>query len=52
MRVANHAAGIVVGKLGTPVAQREELEASLADILGPDDAHRHRRGRLHRFATS
>jgi len=31
MRVANHAAGIVVGKLGTAVATRAELEASLAD---------------------
>ncbi len=31
MRVANHAAGIVVAKLGTAVATREELEASLAD---------------------
>jgi len=30
MRVANHAAGIVVAKLGTAVARREELEASLA----------------------
>ncbi len=30
MRVANHAAGIVVGKLGTAVAHRGELEASLA----------------------
>ena len=30
MRVANHAAGIVVGKLGTAVAQRAELEASLS----------------------
>ena len=30
MRVANHAAGIVVGKLGTAVAHREELEASLS----------------------
>jgi len=29
MRVANHAAGIVVGKLGTAVAHREELERSL-----------------------
>jgi rfaE bifunctional protein kinase chain/domain len=29
MRVANHAAGIVVGKLGTAVAQRVELERSL-----------------------
>jgi rfaE bifunctional protein kinase chain/domain len=29
MKVANHAAGIVVGKLGTAVAHREELEASL-----------------------
>jgi rfaE bifunctional protein kinase chain/domain len=28
MRVANHAAGIVVGKLGTAVATREELVAS------------------------
>jgi rfaE bifunctional protein kinase chain/domain len=28
MRVANHAAGIVVGKLGTAVATREELAAS------------------------
>ncbi len=31
MRVANHAAGIVVGKLGTAVAHRDELLASLAD---------------------
>jgi rfaE bifunctional protein kinase chain/domain len=31
MRVANHAAGIVVGKLGTAVVHREELAASLAD---------------------
>ena len=31
MRVANHAAGIVVAKLGTAVATRAELEASLAD---------------------
>jgi D-glycero-beta-D-manno-heptose-7-phosphate kinase len=31
MRVANHAAGIVVGKLGTAVATHEELAASLAD---------------------
>ncbi len=30
MRVANHAAGIVVGKLGTAVATRDELTASLA----------------------
>jgi rfaE bifunctional protein kinase chain/domain len=30
MRVANHAAGIVVAKLGTAVAHRGELEASLA----------------------
>ena len=30
MRVSNHAAGIVVGKLGTAVAHRDELEASLA----------------------
>jgi len=30
MRVANHAAGIVVGKLGTAVAHREELLRSLA----------------------
>jgi rfaE bifunctional protein kinase chain/domain len=29
MRVANHAAGIVVGKLGTAVAHRDELERSL-----------------------
>ena len=29
MRVANHAAGIVVGKLGTAVVHREELLASL-----------------------
>jgi rfaE bifunctional protein kinase chain/domain len=29
MRVANHAAGIVVGKLGTAVATRDELTASL-----------------------
>jgi rfaE bifunctional protein kinase chain/domain len=31
MRVANHAAGIVVGKLGTAVVHRDELLASLAD---------------------
>jgi rfaE bifunctional protein kinase chain/domain len=31
MRVANHAAGIVVGKLGTAVATRGELAASLAE---------------------
>ena len=31
MRVANHAAGIVVGKLGTAVATRAELAASLAE---------------------
>jgi bifunctional ADP-heptose synthase (sugar kinase/adenylyltransferase) len=30
MRVANHAAGIVVGKLGTAVVSREELAASLS----------------------
>ena len=30
MRVANHAAGIVVGKLGTAVVNREELAASLS----------------------
>jgi rfaE bifunctional protein kinase chain/domain len=30
MRVANHAAGIVVGRLGTAVATRDELAASLA----------------------
>ncbi len=30
MRVANHAAGIVVGKLGTAVVHREELVESLA----------------------
>ena len=30
MKMANHAAGIVVGKLGTAVAHRDELEASLA----------------------
>jgi D-glycero-beta-D-manno-heptose-7-phosphate kinase len=29
MRVANHAAGIVVGKLGTAVVHRDELLASL-----------------------
>ncbi len=31
MKVANHAAGIVVGKLGTAVVHREELVASLAN---------------------
>ena len=31
MRVANHAAGIVVGKLGTAVVHREELAASLGN---------------------
>jgi D-glycero-beta-D-manno-heptose-7-phosphate kinase len=31
MRVANHAAGIVVGKLGTAVVHREELLQSLAN---------------------
>ncbi|MGZ5080463.1 MAG: PfkB family carbohydrate kinase, partial [Usitatibacter sp.] len=30
MRVANHAAGIVVGKLGTAVVHREELQQSLS----------------------
>jgi len=30
MRVANHAAGIVVGKLGTAVVHRDELEASFS----------------------
>jgi len=30
MKVANHAAGIVVAKLGTAVAHRGELDASLA----------------------
>ena len=30
MRVANHAAGIVVGKLGTAVVHRDELAASLS----------------------
>jgi bifunctional ADP-heptose synthase (sugar kinase/adenylyltransferase) len=30
MRVANHAAGIVVGKLGTAVVNPGELEQSLA----------------------
>ena len=30
MRVANHAAGIVVGKLGTAVVRRDELSASLS----------------------
>jgi len=30
MRVANHAAGVVVGKLGTAVVHRDELAASLA----------------------
>ncbi len=31
MKVANHAAGIVVGKLGTAVVHRDELGASLAE---------------------
>jgi D-glycero-beta-D-manno-heptose-7-phosphate kinase len=31
MRVANHAAGIVVGKLGTAVVHRDELTESLSD---------------------
>ena len=35
MRVANHAAGIVVGKLGTAVVHRDELEASLAQKGAP-----------------
>ena len=30
VRVANHAAGIVVGKLGTAVVQPDELAADLA----------------------
>ena len=30
VRIANHAAGIVVGKLGTAVVRREELAAALA----------------------
>ena len=33
MHVANCAAGIVVGKLGTAVVQREELQAALAARL-------------------
>jgi rfaE bifunctional protein kinase chain/domain len=33
MRVANHAAGIVVGRLGTAVVNRDELTASLAGGL-------------------
>ena len=49
MRVANHAAGIVVGKLGTAVVHRDELAASLGELGEPDDAHRHRRGRIHRI---
>jgi rfaE bifunctional protein kinase chain/domain len=32
MRVANHAAGIVVGKLGTAVVHRDELAESLSSI--------------------
>ncbi len=39
MRVANHAAGIVVGKLGTAVVTRDEL---LADL-----SHRHRNSTPH-----
>jgi rfaE bifunctional protein kinase chain/domain len=35
MRIANHAAGIVVGKLGTAVVTREELERSLAEERRP-----------------
>jgi len=35
MRVANHAAGIVVGKLGTAVVHRDELEASLGQKGAP-----------------
>ena len=31
MRVANHAAGVVVGKLGTAVVHRDELAASFAE---------------------
>jgi bifunctional ADP-heptose synthase (sugar kinase/adenylyltransferase) len=31
MRIANLAAGIVVGKLGTAVVQPDELAASLSD---------------------
>jgi rfaE bifunctional protein kinase chain/domain len=38
MRVANHAAGIVVGKLGTAVVHRDELERSLA---GAAEAREH-----------
>ena len=34
MRVANHAAGIVVGKLGTAVVHRDELAASLSKGKG------------------
>jgi bifunctional ADP-heptose synthase (sugar kinase/adenylyltransferase) len=34
MRVANHAAGIVVGKLGTAVVHRDELVASFAEPPG------------------
>ena len=32
MRVANHAAGIVVGKLGTAVVHRDELLASMVGV--------------------
>ena len=35
MRVANHAAGIVVGKLGTAVVHRDELAASLVPGTRP-----------------
>ncbi|MDR1162229.1 MAG: D-glycero-beta-D-manno-heptose-7-phosphate kinase [Candidatus Accumulibacter sp.] len=37
LRIANVAAGIVVGKLGTAVASREELEAALAGVSNPTD---------------
>ena len=44
MRIANRAAGIVVGKLGTAAATHEELFARMPMLL-----RRHRRRRLHRL---
>ena len=55
MRLANRAAGIVVGKFGTAVATaRDELFASLvqARLKHAWYYRRHRRRRLHRLATS
>ena len=44
MRIANRAAGIVVGKLGTATASARGAVRPRNELL-----HRHRRGRVHRL---